>query len=214
MQFHTGTQAGKGGRRAAVFHGQGAGGDEDERKREIAQFLKMVDQGLRETVHEHHQRFLVLAGVDYLVSLFRHESQYGELLPEAIPGSPDARSAEALHAAAWPLAESHLLEARRRAAERFAQRVGTGLASSDLEEVTLAAHGGRVETLFVSLQEQRWGRVDPASRSVEVHEAPEPGDCDLLEEAALCTLPRDGTVHAVTAEEIPADTPVAAVFRD
>ena len=47
---------------------------------------------------------------------------------------------------------------------------------------------------------------------LEMHNDAQPGDEDLLNAAAIQTIFHGGTVYAVELEEVPHDTPVAAVF--
>jgi hypothetical protein len=60
---------------------------------------------------------------------------------------------------------------------------------------------------------QRWGSFDRQSNALEVHEQHEPGDEDLLDVAAVQTLLQGGTIYAVGPGDVPADAPLAAIFR-
>jgi hypothetical protein len=86
-------------------------------------------------------------------------------------------------------------------------------ASADLAEILPAAHFGRVGVLFVATGVQRWGSFDRQSNALEVHEQHEPGDEDLLDVAAVQTLLQGGTIYAVGPGDVPADAPLAAIFR-
>ena len=48
---------------------------------------------------------------------------------------------------------------------------------------------------------------------MSIHAERQPGDEDLLDRAALETMLNGGMVYAVKPEAMPADLPVAAVFR-
>lgn len=76
-----------------------------------------------------------------------------------------------------------------------------------------AAYSGQVDTLFVPIGVQRWGRFDPEDLSVHVHDEPEPGDEDLLDFAAIQTILNSGTVYAVEPENVPDSRYVAATLR-
>jgi hypothetical protein len=82
-----------------------------------------------------------------------------------------------------------------------------------VQKAVLAAHHGRIETLFVAVGVQVWGGFDPEKDRVEVHRSPEPGDEDLLDLAAIQTLLKSGTVYAVAPEEVPDQALLAAVLR-
>jgi hypothetical protein len=119
---------------------------------------------------------------------------------------------EELRDRAWQLLEPAFRETRRRTAEHFGELAGTGKASSDVVEILPAARNGRVEALFLACDADLWGRLDPREK-VEVHKAPEEGDEDLLDAAALFSLRHGGTVYGLDRAEIPGGGDLAAVFR-
>lgn len=208
LQFRTAATSGP-GRQAVAYHGHG--GADAGHKDDILRFFRRLDEGLRAYLAPEPVP-LVLAGVDYLLPLYREASSYPHLVEGGVTGSPDRLTPEQLHAQAWALVEPHFRRALERAADKFAERVGTGLASAQLPEVLRAAREGRVEDLFVAVGVQRWGRIAPTG-GVAVHESPEPGDQDLLDLIAVETLFRRGTVYAVPPEVVPGGDCLAAVFR-
>ncbi|HEX5760163.1 MAG TPA: hypothetical protein VF121_13315 [Thermoanaerobaculia bacterium] len=193
------------------------GASEDDTKTALFQFFKRVEAGLQKQIDR--KTPLVLAGVDYLLPIYREASQHPHLLAEAVLGNPEVLRPEELHAAAWKLVEPRFLERRRRAAERYRELTGTGLATGQLELVVGAAHDGRVETLFAPLGVRRWGSWDPAERTVRLDGGadgaePPAGTEDLLDLAAIQALLHGGEVFAVPPEEVPEkDAPLAAIFR-
>ena len=212
LQFHTGTPAAAGGaQRAAMFHGQGAG--VDERKEEVTQFCAKVDRGLLDGVLSDRRPPLVLAAVEYVASIYRSASHYPNLVEGIVEGNPDEETAEALHAEALAVVAPELDGARREATQRLQDLLHTPKASADLREVVVASAEGRVDTLFLVLDDACWGRTHPAQRRVEVHEERRDDDEDLLDVAALATLENGGTVFAVARDEIPDGGSLAAVYR-
>ncbi len=213
-QMHTGRE-GRRGNQAGIFHGHGDEGLDDA-KDNILRHFRRVDRGLRERIPDDRAPW-VLAGVDYLLSIYREASGNPYLLSQAVEGSPDRASPAELHRAAWRLVRPVFAEAQREAEARYRERVakGGGLASSELSEVVPAAYHGRVESLFVALGVQKWGVYDSISNAVAQHGRAEPGDRDLLDLAAVRTLMNGGEVYAVEAKSIPAgdERATAAVFR-
>jgi len=214
LQFHTSTrQPGGVGERPAAFHGHGVG-QGAETKTDILRFFHQVDSGLT-TVLAREEAPLVLAGVEYLLPIYREANQYPHLLDEGIKGNPDELAPQELHAEAWDIVQPLFLEARKEAAEAYRALAGSGsdLACSDLGQVVVAAHEGRVGVLFVALGQQRWGSFDARARTVHTPDEPRPGDEDLLDLAAVQTLLHGGTIYAVEPQSVPADAPLAAIFR-
>lgn len=209
LQFHTRTPSG-GGRRAAVFHGHGGGNDDS--KERIFRYFRQIDEGIHEIL-KREQAPLVLAGVEYLFSIYREANTYPHLVEEGVSGNPEGLSAEELHDRAWEVVEPRFRRGVEQAAGRFQELQGTGRASADLEEVVRASHIGRVETAFVPVNVHVWGSHDLGGDEVSTSEEPKAGDEDLLDLVATRTLRHSGVVYAVAPEEMPASGTVAAVFR-
>jgi hypothetical protein len=207
VQWHTGTPGGGGGRRAAVFHGHGPEEDEEI----VRKYLRGIDQGLRQAVPDERSP-LVLVGAEPLPDLYRHVTSYPNVLSEGVAGNPDDLRPEELHERAWAVVEPHFRRETETAAERYRQANGTGLTAAGAVDVVEPAFHGRVDTLWVAVGIQRWGRYRPEG-GVEVRDRPQPGDQDLLDLAAVQTLFHGGTVYAVDPGDVPDDAPVAALLR-
>ena len=209
LQFHTGSSGGGGGGRAAVFHGHGA---EDDSKDHILRYFRKIDRGLREVL-KGQEAPLVVAGVDYLLPIYREANTYPGLVEEGTTGNPEELSAEELHERAWKIVGPRFSEARQEAAERYAELAGTGRTSTDPREVVLAAYYGRVHTLFAAFGVRRWGDFDPGAGEVDLHDEPEAGDGDLLDFAAVQTVLNGGAAYVMDPAEVPGGADVACVFR-
>jgi len=209
LQFHTGTGSGP-GERAAIFHGQGVG--TDDAKDNILRYFRQIDHGLHELLRE-EQVPLVIAGVDYLHSIYRQASTYPHLLQEGIQGNVDDMSAKQLQQRAWKVVRPYFERGQLEALKRYGEVAGTGLASGDVEQVVPAAYDGKVATLFAAIGVQRWGTFDSERRQVRIYEKAEKGAQDLVDLAAALTLTRRGTVYAVEPEKVPSHTAIAAIFR-
>jgi hypothetical protein len=181
-------------------------------KERIVRWFRKIDAELA-ALRKGQEYPLVLAGVEYLFPLYREANTYARLVEGGVPGNPEELSAEELHAGAWPLVEPLFDAGREAAVHRYARLAGTGRTTADPAEAVVAAGHGRMDTLFVALDAQVWGRYDPATDSVNLHDDRAPSDGDLLDQAALLTLENSGTVYAVPSEQIPGGGVLAAVFR-
>jgi hypothetical protein len=203
------TNEGKGG--AAVFHGHSVS---DEEKTNILRFFQSVNQGLS-TLIETKTIPMVLAGVDYLLPIYREASSYQNILKDSVVGNPDREDLRKLHREAWNIARPLFEESQKKAFEKFQQLYGqqSELASTDLETAVKAARFGQVETLFIALGRQIWGRYDAENNRVS--RAAEPGaeHEDLLDLAAAETILNSGEVFAVPPEQMPGDGELAVVLR-
>jgi hypothetical protein len=210
LQVHSASSAAL-GRRKGIVHGHGDD-DEEHFERDLLNYFRKVAAALRDGLADPNAP-LVLAAVEEYLPLYRAASSDPRLLEAAVHGNPDFASDEELRQRAWPLVEPRLRQDRERDLRRFAELRGGARTSTDLREIVCASHDGRVETLFLDLDAERWGSFDEGSRAVVAHASRLPGDEDLLERAAADTLTRGGAVHAVVAGAMPAPTPIAATLR-
>jgi hypothetical protein len=209
LQFHSGTAGG--GTRPAMFHGHGVGIDDN--KDEILRYFQKVDRGLSNVLAD-RQAPLVLAGVDYLLPIFRQATSHPRVLEEAVVGNPESFSGRELHAKALEIVRPELERAQREAAQRYRDLAGKGFTAAGVREVVPAAAYGRVETLFVIVDERRPGTFEPDKNEVTVSENGEARGEDLLDLASLEALKNGGRVFAVPKEAMPeARASVAAILR-
>ncbi len=207
LQFHTGTTGAPGGRRPAVFHGSG----EPDPKDELTRYFRGIDRALNEHIRDGAP--LVLAGVEYLLPLYREISSYPALASDAVAGSPDSLGDVALYERSLAIASAAFEAERHAVAERIDVLWATHRATSDPETFVPAAVGGRVESLFVNTDAQLWGTIDELAGSVEVHSVRQAGDEDLLDLAALRTILAGGDVFPVPGPEMPRDAAAVALLR-
>ncbi|MCU0566534.1 MAG: hypothetical protein MUF49_08040 [Oculatellaceae cyanobacterium Prado106] len=206
---HGGSTAGQ--NQVGSAHGHGSP-DRDRPKDNILQFFHIVDRGLQEHLHDKHGP-LVIAGVDFLLPVYQEANTYTGLLIHGISDNPELMTPQSLHQQAWTVVEPHFAQAQQAALERYRELAGTGQTSTQVEEIVPAAYYGRVDELFVAVGVQQWGLFDAERNDLQVHETAEPGDDDLLNEAAIQTFLHGGTVYAVRPEEVPDGKPLTAVFR-
>ncbi|MBD2778590.1 hypothetical protein [Iningainema tapete] len=196
-----------------AFHGQGSP-DRDQHQEAILQFFHLIDGALHEKLRNQTAP-LVLAGVEYLMPLYRSANSYQHLMEEGITGNVKIESGKELHEQAWPIVEAQYKKSQQEVIERFNELFGSNseLASNDIKQILPAAYYQRVDSLIVAVGEQQWGLFEPTSQTVYLHQEEETGDEDLLDFVAAHTLLNGGTVYAVPPEQVPFSSPVAAIFR-
>jgi hypothetical protein len=179
---------------------------------DILNYFRLINKNLRRSLWR-EQSPLILAGVDYLFSVYRKANTYPYLLDEGIAGNPDRMSAEELHEKAWEIVSPYFQKEQKNAINQYMEHAGSTRVSNDINEVVPAAYYGRVESLFVAVGRQLWGTFNSSNNIVHVHQEAESGDGDLLDLAATQTLSNGGTVYAVQSEKIPDDSLLVAMFR-
>lgn len=211
--FQTGSS--KAVTRSPIFPGHGL--TEDDFKAEIQKFFQLVDNNLEHlAVDIDRDAPFVLAGVEYLLPLFKESTRLPHVMEEGLTGNPEGLSAEELHAKAWEIVEPYFLKEQKQASERFGELQGTGRAAWDIREILPAAHDGRVDAIFTARGERIWGTYDPETREIRLQEEQEAqgnGSEDLIDRAAVETFLHGGKVFAVEQQEVPQGYAAAAIFR-
>jgi hypothetical protein len=213
LQYHTSTRTPGGmGDRPATYHGQGV--SEDNQKTDLLRYFRKVDQGVHPLLRGERAP-LVLAGVEYLLPIYREANTYPHLADQGILGNPETLSDAELYRQAIEIVRPLFHAEQRKARDRYQALVGAGdeRASSAPASIVSAAHYGRVDTLFVALGCHLWGTFDANSMTLEVHQAQQADDVDLLDLAAEQTILQGGTVYASQPPKTPGNTCAAALFR-
>jgi hypothetical protein len=209
MQFFSGRTG------ASDMYGQyNTSSSADAHKGEIARYFRCVDDGVKEMLDSHPQHMpLVLAGVEYLLPIYRDQSRYNALAEKGITGNQDMAKDAELHSKAWAIVGPGFESARRKALDRFGELAGTGKASDQLDAIVPAAQAGRVATLFLDMRADAWGKPGVDGAAPEVHETAQPGDTELWNVAATQTMLTGGDVWGIDPEADPDVAPAVAVFR-
>ena len=212
LQFHTKSGASGNGRRMAIFHGHGAA--DKQSRTNIRRYFRQINNGLSDWLVNEHAP-LLLAGVDHLLPLYKEVNSYPHLIEEVITGNPETLRAEELYQRGWAIVQALFQQARRQAGAEYQQliRSGNEKASNDPLQIIQAAFNGRIKTLFVALGQRLWGRFDPETGAVELHQKKGGGDGDLLNIAVIQTMMNGGAVYAAPLEEMPDRNILAAVYR-
>jgi hypothetical protein len=219
LDFHTGstgTGMPKGTTpegRPAVFHGQGTGSDEDDKKN-ILRFFHYVKEGLANVI-EDKEAPLILVGVDYLLPIYRETNSYSRLIQGEVVGSPEGMSEKEMHRRAWELVKPIFEAERKDALERFERLEGqqSDLVTTDLETAVKAAVHGGVDSLLIPVGVQRWGRFVRDKNRITLEEGLGPENEDLLDLAARQTFLNSGRVFVVRPEELSGGGDLAAILR-
>jgi len=197
-------------------HGHGSSEDQSrEPKDQIKRFFRRINDSVVDYIGGEEVP-LVLAGVSEYLPVYEAVNSYSHLVDhDIVSGNPEHLELPELHEKAWSVVESVLTERQQEELERFEDLYfqNEELASDDFHEIIPACAYGRVEALFVPMGQYRWGRFDPDTNTVEVHESQQPGDGDLLNYAALQSYLNAATVHVLQPQDMPGGRDVAATFR-
>lgn len=212
VQYHVPAPSGGSNFGGATAIQAGEGTSPNYEKRNIMQYFSQVNAGVIKYLREETAP-MVLAGVDYLHSLYRNVNAYHNLLPEGILGNPDGVSDETLREQGTAIVQTYFDKTKREAVADFRKSSGTGITATGLVDVVTAAFQGRVRFLFLTAGAKQWGTYDESANIVTVHPTAEPGDDDLADFAAYQTLKHAGSIFVMNPEEVPGNTPLSAILR-
>ena len=202
-----GTSSGTGG---ANFHGMG-GGNPDE-KANIATYFEYVDDILFKQIFNTENAPLLLAGVEYLIPIYKSVCDYHNVCSEAITGSHEHDEKNALYEIAKGIMAPYFRQPLEKALTIYANQSATDLTSSIPEDVIPAAYYGRISHIFVRKAEHLWGTFDENTSELKLDGGDENSE-DLLDQALIKTIRNGGEVYVLDDETMPAPSMIAAVFR-
>ncbi|RIK84707.1 MAG: hypothetical protein DCC67_04685 [Planctomycetota bacterium] len=213
VQFHTEAPGGRNSINAGggMFHGHGSG-DQGDRKTTLTLFFRELDNALAAYLHNETAP-LVFAGVDYLFPIYQSVNSYRGLADRPITGNPEGWSADQMHGPAWDIVKSQFEADRAAAKSQYGTFAARRQGSDVLLQILEAARTGRVAALLVARGARELGTVDPDTGEVSLANG-SAADCeDLIALAAARTIATSGAVYLLEPQEMPTDSPVAALYR-
>jgi Bacterial archaeo-eukaryotic release factor family 3 len=169
--------------------------DRDHSDNQLGHFFREIDRDVNALLKDGYPP-LVVFGVEHEVALFNRLTTYPACVAQGIRGLPGRLSENEMYREALELVRSVTTGATRHALEKFDKQIGTGHASTDVQEIVRAASAGRVEHLFL-LENGAEGE----------------GEGDLLDTAAVQTLRHGGDVQTLLKTSMPSAGSVCAIFR-
>lgn len=206
--FRTGSSGAGGG---ANYHGAGAGKPDD--KENIAMYFDEVDETVWKAVLNKENVPLLLAGVEYLIPIYKSVAKYKPIWDVAITGNQQYTDLTTLHQQAVKIMEPYFAERHKKALELYGNQSATELTSSIPEDVIPAAHYKRVWHLFVQEGAHIWGTFDEMNNKLTINKTQKEEDEDLIDKAVTRTILNAGEVHFLPKDQMPGGSEIAAVMR-
>lgn len=209
LQFRTQTGS-AGGKRGAMFHGQGAGADDQDHR--LERYFQAIDRSLFPQL-EDKSLPIVLAGTEELHAVYRGVTKSQTILARGIGGNVEELATEVLQEKAWNIVSEYFSRQEQDVVRNFQDNLGSDRVAVDLESVLTAASDGRIETLFVAENEQVYGIFNPEKRQVTVKKQDEGSVINLLDEAVFLTSNTKGAVYVKKLQDMPIDSMICAQLR-
>lgn len=196
-----------------IHHGHGRG-DEDSKK-ELTQYFRAIDRALWPVLRDERAP-LVLAAVSYYYPIFLAASRYPYILGEGIEGNVERMSPDKMREAAWRLVAAYQAGVEGELLAQYSRALPAGRASNVLPDIAKAVAQGRVRGLLHEAGRTVWGRVDPGTGEVVVHERQQQQDtedADIIDDLCEMTLLKGGEVFEIAPNELLHDSPLGAIYR-
>jgi hypothetical protein len=202
----------EGGQGAASYHGHGGGNNVDD-KGIIATYLEAADDVLWKEVLHDKTAPLLIAGVEYMIPIYKSVADYKYIWDDVLTGSYEHTDTPTLYAQAREKMQPLFEQRQKKALTIYGNQSGTGLTSSNVEEVIPAAYYSRIAYLFVQKGAHVWGRFDEMANELKLQESEGENSEDLIDNAVEKTLQTGGDVYILEKERMPVDAPLAAIMR-
>lgn len=194
---------------------QGRGASKKDGKKELLKYFRAIDRALWPILRDERSP-LVLAAVGYFHPLFREACRYPYLLDEGIEAGVAGMPLDSLREAAWRLVSSYEADLEGDLLGQYVRALQSGRASNELSDIAKAAAHGRIRVLLHEAGKSVWGRVDPDTGSVAVHEHQEQRDAedaDIIDDLCEMTLLKGGEVFEVSSSDLLRGAPLGAIYR-
>jgi hypothetical protein len=189
----------------------GTSSDADDKDEYMVHFFTSLDRAVN-TYLKQKTEPLIAVGVENELALYRRVNTYPHLLEEGVHGAPDGLGSD-LHQRAMTLLDQHTQHLGYDVPADFDKRVGTGHASTHIQDIVPAAFEGRVSHLFFQPSAQYMGTFDPVRRRILHTDDPTHSPEDLIDSAARQTLLQGGEVKMLPGTAMPNGVKVFALFR-
>lgn len=201
------------GNAGVMYHGHDGGSDEVKKVTILNYFHRMTN--MLEPMLNSHPLPLYLAGVDYLIPIFKEATKYNHLREGHVSGAFKEGDMMTLHQKSWEIAEPHFMEERLKRKDNFQGKKVEGLAiSNDNMKLIKAALTGGVDTLLVNKKHEHiWGSYNAEKHTIDSDNEQTKSNHCLVDEAAAKTIEFKGKVYMVEPENMPEDTIIAGTLR-
>jgi release factor family 7 len=207
--FRTGGRGGNGG---ANFHGIGGGNNNDD-KAYIANYLEAVDDVIWKQVLHNETAPLLLAGVEYLIPLYKSVSDYNHIWDDALTGNHEYDQLPDLYKQSREIMQPYFQQRINKALETYGNKSATPLTSSIKVDIIPAAYYGKIAQLFVAKGEHIWGMFDEMENKITYLNETDKNAQDLIDNTVVKTLVNGGEVFLLERNKMPAGSSLAAIFR-
>lgn len=182
-----------------------------QEKPDIFKYLRQVDNVVTPYLRSTNKP-LVLVGLPHVVALYQGITSYNQVVKKYVAKNPDGMTMLTLRDRAWTALKPLARRDQRLAYSQLDRlsRSQPHRTARGFRQVMDAIAEGKVQTLFINTNIKKWGSLN-ATRAVDVHDEPLPGDVNLLNMMAHSAI--RGGQHVFSLPESSNDVETAAILR-
>ena len=175
-------------------------------------YARQVDAALR-PLFSGKETPLVLVANEPLRSIFLSVCHHHEVLKDIPADVSDNSPNHDLATSARAILDAYYAKEIAAIDDLFRQRLDDRRASSEIEDVARMATYGGVDTLLIDMDSEIPGRISETDGAIDYAEDGGSETYDILGELACRTLLTGGRVFSIRKEDLPENSPVAALLR-
>lgn len=203
---------GTGGESSSMHHGDG--GRKDQKDNDTEKYFRIISIALDKYYSKPLSLPLILAALPEHHHVFHKVNKNPRLQKEGIMLSARFVQVEKLAEMAWKIMQQNFVLRLKELNVKFEQAAENNVASGSLVEVAKALAEGRVETLFVEQNKIIPGIIkDVNLGTIELGNLKNPETGDLLDAIAEMATNKGAEVIVTSAENMPTNSGLSAIFR-
>lgn len=192
----------------------GHGGKKEEIDNDIERFFRIVAQEIYEKYSKPTGWPLILAALSEHHSVFQKVSKNPHLLHRGIKSNPAGISLESLKEKAWEIMEPEYMEKMEQTVEKYELARAGNKGSDDLNQVSVAAVEGRIDTLLIEADRMIAKRItNLETGNTQNKDLKNPRIDDLLDDMSELVTKMGGTIVVLPPSQMPTESGFAAIFR-
>lgn len=190
-----------------------AGTKGDQKKLRLANYLEAIDDVIWKQVLHDKTVPLMLAGVEYLLPIYKTVTDYKHICEEALTGSHERDELPVLYEQAMSKMTGYFSQSMQKAIELYNNQSATDLTTSIVDDIVPGVHYSQVSHLLVQKGAQLWGSFDEMNNKLKLDEERLAENEDLVNTAIVKAVQTGAEVYVMDKEQMPVDSIMAAVLR-
>jgi hypothetical protein len=178
----------------------------------LTRYARVVDEALR-PVLSGHERPLIIAAAEPMLSIYRSVSSYAHTAPTGLAGSADHTADHVLASEARAVLDQLHAGQIAELGALYTLREGQGRATTDIAQAARAATFGAIDTLIVDIDVTVPGTVDDETGEVTFAEVDDALTYGVVDEIVSRAMKSGAHIVSARKADVPGNGALAAILR-